>query len=57
MDNAQALKQVNGNHEALVRLSNEAKKELCRWITNTVSSLQYIMCLTQTLLFILIQGH
>ena len=42
MDNAKALKQFNGNYEALVRLSNEAKKELCWWVTNTMPSLQYI---------------
>ena len=42
MDKVKALQQSNGNYDALVRLSNEAKKELCWWITNIMSSLQHI---------------
>ena len=42
MDKAKALQKSNGNYDALVRLSNEAKKELCWWITNIMSSLQHI---------------
>ena len=42
MDKAKALQQSNGNYDASVRLSNEAKKELCRWITNIMSSFQHI---------------
>ena len=41
-DKAKALQQSNGNYDASVRLSNEAKKELCWWITNVMSSFQHI---------------
>ena len=41
-DKTKALQQSNGNYDALVRLSNEAKKELCWWITNIMSSFQHI---------------
>ena len=39
---AKALQQSSGNYDASVRLSNEAKKELCWLITNIMSSLQHI---------------
>ena len=39
---AKALQESNGNYDASVRLSNEANKELCWWITNIMSSLQHI---------------
>ena len=39
-DKAKALQQSNGNYDALVRLSNEVKKELCWRITNIMSSFQ-----------------
>ena len=42
MDKAKALRLSNGNYDASVRLSNEAKKELSWWITNIMSSLQHI---------------
>ena len=42
MDEAKALQQSNRNYDASVRLSNEAKKELCWWITNIMSSFQHI---------------
>ena len=41
-DEAKVLQQYNGNYDTSVRLSNEAKKELCWWITNIMSSLQHI---------------
>ena len=41
-DKAKALRLSNGNYDASVRLSNEAKKELSWWITNLMSSLQHI---------------
>ena len=41
-DKAKTLQQSNGNYDASVRLSNEAKKELCWWITNILSSFQHI---------------
>ena len=42
MDKTKALQQFNGNYDASVRLSNEAKKELCWWINNIMTSLQHI---------------
>ena len=42
MDKAKASQQSNGNYDASVRLSNDAKKELCWWITNIKSSLHHI---------------
>ena len=39
-DKAQALQHSNGNYDASVRSSNEAKKEL--WITNIMCYLQHI---------------
>ena len=42
MDKAKALRLSNGNYDASVRLSNEAKKEFSWWITNIMSSLQHI---------------
>ena len=42
MDKVKVLQQSNGNYDASVRLSNEAKKELSWWITNIMSSLQHI---------------
>ena len=42
MDKTKALQQPNGNYDASVRLSNEAKKELCWWITNIISRVQHI---------------
>ena len=42
MDKAKALRLSNGNYDASVRLSTEAKKELSWWITNIMSSLQHI---------------
>ena len=39
-DKAKILQQFNGNCDTSVRLSNEAKKELCWLITNIKSSLQ-----------------
>ena len=41
-DKAKALQQSSGNCDALVRLSNEVKKELCWWITNIMSIFQHI---------------
>ena len=41
-DKAKPLQQFNGNYDASVRLSNEAKKELCWWITNIISSFQHL---------------
>ena len=41
-DKVKALQQSNGNYDALVRLSSEAKKELCWWITTIMSSFQHI---------------
>ena len=41
-DKTKALHQSNGNCDASVRLSNEAKKELYWWITIIMSSLQHI---------------
>ena len=41
-DKAKALQQSNGNYDDSVRLSNEAKKEVCWQITNTICSLQHI---------------
>ena len=45
MDKAKVLKQSKGNYDPSVRLSNEAKKELCWWITNKMYSLQHIHAL------------
>ena len=42
MDKFKALQQSNGNYDAPVRLSKEAKKVLCSWITKIMSSLQHI---------------
>ena len=42
MNKAKALQPSNGNYDAPVRLSNEAKKELSWWITSIKSSLQHI---------------
>ena len=42
MDKAKALQQSNGNYDVRVRLSNDAKKELCWLITKIMSSLQNI---------------
>ena len=42
MDNIKAQRLSNGNYDASVKLSNEAKKELSWWITNTMFSLQHI---------------
>ena len=42
MDKAIALQLANGNYDASVRLSNEAKKQLSWWITIIMSSLQHI---------------
>ena len=39
---AKALQQSNGNYDPSVRLSNEAKRELCWWIANIMSNLQHI---------------
>ena len=44
-DKTKALQQSNGNYGASVRLSNEVKKRLCWWITNIMSSIQYIYVL------------
>ena len=44
-DKAKILQQFNGNCDTSVRLSNEAKKELCWLITNIKSSLQHIYAL------------
>ena len=41
-DNAKVLQQFKGNYDDSVRLSNEAKNELCWWITNIMSSFQHI---------------
>ena len=41
MDKTKALQQSSGNFDASVRLSNEAKKELCWCITNITYSLQH----------------
>ena len=41
MDKAKVIQRSNGNYDALVSLFKEAKKELCWWITNIVSSLQH----------------
>ena len=41
-DKAKTLQQSSGNYDASVRLSNEANKELCWWITNIMSRLQHI---------------
>ena len=41
-DKAKALQQFNGNYDDSVRLSNEAKKEVCWQITNIMCSLQHI---------------
>ena len=55
MDKAKALRLSNGNYDASVRLSNKAKKELSWWITLCLV-FSIFMCLTQTLLFTLIQS-
>ena len=39
MDKAKALRLSNGNYDASVRLSNEAKKKLSWWMTNIMFSL------------------
>ena len=44
-DKAKVLQQFNGNYDASVRLSNEAKKELCWLITKIMSTLQRIYVL------------
>ena len=41
MDKTKALQQSSGNFDASVRLSNEAKKELCWCITNITYSFQH----------------
>ena len=41
-DKTKTRQQSNGNYEASVILSNEAKEELLLWITNIMSRLQYI---------------
>ena len=40
-----------------VKLSNEARKKLCWWTTNIMSSLKHTHILIQTLIFALIQVH
>lgn len=44
-DKTKILQQFNGNCDTSVRLSNEAKKELCWLITNIKSSLQHFYAL------------
>ena len=41
MDKGKALQLSNGNYDASVKLSNEAKKELSWWIIKIVSSLYH----------------
>ena len=41
-DKAKPLQHYNRNYDASVRLSNKAKKELCWWITNIISSFQHL---------------
>ena len=57
MDKAQALQQFSGNYDASVRLSHEAKKELCWWITNIISSFQDIQLRDSDITLYTIQAH
>ena len=41
-DRAKTLQQSTEKYDASVRLCNEAKKELCWWVTNIMSSFQHI---------------
>ena len=43
-DKAKAPQQFNGSYDTSVRLSNEAKKELCWRITSIMASLQQYSC-------------